>query len=154
MTVASFVLSCFALVVAGIAVLYAHRQTRAAEQSAAESKRSADAAADMAKIEQERRAEEVAEAERHRVRFELEHQSRSAYLLRNVGTDSAYGVNVETEVLVSRGEVDFDEFRAGDAHKYLLTSTWGGPDHIVVSWHHRPDRSDVPQSTKLYLLKP
>jgi hypothetical protein len=102
------------------------------------------------RIEQERRAEEVAEADRLRVCFELEHQRGQAYLLRNAGTDSAYGVHVETGGMVARGEVDFDEFPTGEAHKYVLARSWGGPDHIVVTWHHRSDRSDSPRSMKLY----
>ncbi|CAM3385628.1 hypothetical protein KIPE111705_05800 [Kibdelosporangium persicum] len=151
MTIASFVISCLAFVVAGIAAWYARRQAHAAEQSADEAKRSADAAAAMASIEEERRADEVAEAERHRVRFKLEHQNAQAYLLRNAGTDCAYAVHVETGEMPARGEVDFAEFPAGDAHKYVFMKSWGGPDHIVVTWHMQADRSDAQRSVKLYL---
>jgi hypothetical protein len=151
MTVASFVISCLALVVAGFAAGYSRRQTRAAEQSAAEAKQSADAAAEMARIEQERRDEEVAEADRHRVHFELEHQNASAYLMRNTGTDSAYGVHVDLAGMLSRGDVDFDEFRAGEAHKLVLMKAASTDDGIVITWHQHPDRSDPQRSARLYV---
>jgi hypothetical protein len=127
-------------------------QKRSAEQSAVEAKRSADAAAEMARIEQERRTEEVAEADRHRVRFVLDFESGSTYLLRNIGTDTAYWVHVDMGGMGVAGEVeDFEEFPPGEVHRYVLARIFGDKlDHIVVTWHHRSDRSDSPQSTKLY----
>lgn len=151
-TVASFVISCLAVVAAVGAVWYSRGQKRAAEQAAAEARRSADAAAEVATIERDRRAEEVAEADRLRVRFELEHQSGQAFLLRNVGTEIAYGVHVDTEGLGTGGEVeDFEKFSPDDAHRYLLSSTLDcdGTERVLVTWHHRQDRSDEPRSVRL-----
>lgn len=73
MTVAAFVISCFGLLVACLAAWYGRGQKRAAEKSADEAKRSADAAVALAEVEAARRAEEVAESERGRVRFVLEY---------------------------------------------------------------------------------
>lgn len=151
MTVASFVISCVAALFAASAVWYARGQKLAAEKSALEAKRSADAAAEMARIEQERRAEEVTQAEKLRVQFNLVHHNKSAYLLRNDGTDSAYGVHVDAQGIVARGETDFEQFAAGDAHKYILARSMGSPDHITVTWHHRSDRSDSASSAKFHL---
>jgi type II secretory pathway pseudopilin PulG len=108
MTVASFVISCVAVLAAIGAAWYGRGQKRAAEQSAVEAKRSADAAAEVTRIEQQRRAEEVTEADRRRVMFELVFHKGNSYLLRNEGTDSAYGVHVDTQGLVPQGDLDFD----------------------------------------------
>jgi hypothetical protein len=151
-TVASFVISGLALVVACIAAWYARRQTRAAEHSAAEARRSADAAAEMTQIEQDRRATEIAEADRNRVRFALDHERGQVYWLRNVGTDTAYGVHVDTEGLGTAGEVeDIEEFSPDDAYRYFLSLTLDcdGTERVVVTWHHRQDRSDQPRSVRL-----
>lgn len=139
-----------AAIVAIGAAWYARGQKRAAEQPAAEAKRFADATATMATIEQERRAEEVADAQRNRVRFVLDHEGGSRYLLRNAGTDTAYGVHVDTKrrgITVGEDE-DFEEFPSGDAHRSVLPggglNTHAG--HIVVTWYCRQDRSDSAQS--------
>jgi hypothetical protein len=151
MTVASFVISCAAVLVALGALWYARGQKLAAEQSALEAKRSADAAAELAKIEQERRADEVDQANRLRVRFNLVHHNKSAYLLRNDGTDSAYRVHVDSQDIIARGDFDFAEFTAGETHKFILARTMGSADHITVTWHDEPDHSDSPRSVKLYV---
>lgn len=151
MTIASFVISCVAVLVAVGALWYARGQKLAAENSALEAKRSADAAAALVEIESERRTEEVDEANRLRVQFNLVHHNKSAYLLRNDGTDSAYGVHVDSPDLIARGDFDFAEFTAGEAHKFILGRSMGSADHITVTWHHEPDRSDSPRSVKLYV---
>ncbi|GGM81676.1 hypothetical protein GCM10011609_17110 [Lentzea pudingi] len=151
MTVASFVISCLAALFALGAVWYARGQKMAAEKSALEAKRSADSAAEMARIEQERRADEVADAEKLRVRFSLVHHNNAAYVLSNDGTDSAYGVHVDGQRLVARGETEFEVFPAGDARKYILSKAMGRPDHIIVTWHTRPDRTDAANSAKFYI---
>ncbi len=152
MTVAAFVLSCLGLVVAVVAAWYGRGQKRAAELSAAEARRSADAASEVAEVERARRADEIAEAERRRVRFELVPVGGQVYLLRNVGTDTAYGVHVNTGGLGFQDEVtDFEEFEADREHRYFLARTMD-PDlaeHVVVTWHHRPDRSDERRTAKL-----
>ncbi|SDH61072.1 hypothetical protein SAMN05216553_13515 [Lentzea fradiae] len=151
MTVASFIISVVAVLVAMGALWYARGQKLAAERSAQEAKRSADAAADLAKIERDRRRDEVDEAKRLRVRFNLVHHNKSAYLLRNDGTDTVYGVHVDAQNILIRGDSDISEFPSGDSHKYVLGRTMDSGDHIIVTWHHEPDRSDSPRSTKLYV---
>ncbi len=151
-TIAAFVISCLGLVFAGIAVWYGRGQKRAADLSAAEAKRSADAAAEMAEVERARRTEEIAEAERRQVRFDLLAEGGRAYVLVNLGTDTAYGVHVDTGGLGAMGEVtDFEALEPGDQHRYFLIRT-GDPDlagHVVVTWHHRPDQSDERRTVKL-----
>ncbi len=152
MTVAAFVTSCLGLIVAGLAAWYGRGQKRAAELSAAEAKRSADAAAEVAEVEKARRADEVAEAERRRVSFVLSHKGGHQYLLRSVGTDSAYGVHVDTGGLGFPDEVtEFEEFAAGDEHRYTLTRTTAPElaERVVVTWHQRADRSDGRRTAKL-----
>ena len=151
MTIASFVISCLAVLVAGIALWYARGQKVAAEQSAIQAKRSADAAADIVRIEQERRAEEVAEAERNRVRFKLISVGRMRYLLHNQGTDSAYGVHVDggEQVVEGGDEPEIDEFPADDHREYFFDAAPGEPRRIEVSWHLNPDCSDARQSVTL-----
>lgn len=153
MTVASFVISCLAVIVALAAGWYARGQKLAAEQAATEARRSADAADEMATIERERRTQEVADADRRRVQFELVHQGGHAYLLRNVGTDAAYGVHIDTQGLGTAGEIEeVEEFLPSDSYRYLLASTLDcdGSERVVVTWHHRRDRSDQPRSVKLH----
>jgi len=128
MTIASFVISCLAAVAAVAATWYGRGQKLAADWAAAEAKRSADAAAEVTEIERARRAVEVADADRRRVRFELMPDGNHAYLLRNVGTDTAYGVHVETGGMGTVEEAQgFDEFEAGSKHRYFLART-GDPD--------------------------
>lgn len=147
MIVASFVISCLALVAACAAAWYARRQAHAAEQATIQAQRSADLAAEVVDIERERRADEVAEADRLRVHFELEHLRQQAYVLRNTGTDCAYGVQVEFAGPL-RGDEYIDEFAAGDTRKYTMGGL-GSSDHVVVTWHYLSDQSDPPQSKRL-----
>jgi hypothetical protein len=155
MAIASFVISCLGFVVAAVAVWYGRGQKRAAEVSAAEAKRSADAAAEIAEVERARRADEVADADRSRVLFELERVGRDAYVLRNSGTNTAYGVHVDTGGMGLDDETaDFQEFESGREERYWLIRK-GGPEgskqpkHIVVTWHNSPHRSEAQQSVKL-----
>jgi hypothetical protein len=137
MTVASFVISAVALVVAAVAAWYGRGQKRTADRSAAEAKRSADAAAEVAAIERGRRADEVADADRRRVCFELVSEGNHAYLLRNTGTDTAYGVHVDTGGMGLEDEIaDFEEFESGREQRYWFIRKGGPegskqPEHIV-----------------------
>jgi hypothetical protein len=118
----------------------------------AEAKRSADAAAEVVDIERARRADEVADTDHRRVRFELVPEDGQAYLLRNAGTDTAYGVHVDTGGLGYDDETkDFDEFEPDDEYRYLLSRTMDSAqsEHVVVTWHRLPDRSDARRSAKL-----
>lgn len=134
------------------AAWYARAQKAIAARAADEAKRSADAAAEVAEIERNRRAEEVAAAEAGRVKFELIPESGSTYLLANTGTESAFGVHVDTGGMGTSGEeVDFDEFPANEGCRYVLGRGYGShqADHVLVTWHHLPDLSDPPRSAKL-----
>ncbi|GAA5115992.1 hypothetical protein GCM10025762_31640 [Haloechinothrix salitolerans] len=144
MTIAAFVIACLSALGTLGAVWYARR-------AVAEARRSADAAKDVADIERARRADEVAEADRQRVKFRLLHRTKDSYVLRNAGTDSAYGVHVDTGGLGVPGEIThFDEFGADEEQPFILSRSLGqGPVHVVVAWHMRPDRSDSPQTAKL-----
>ncbi len=101
---------------------------------------------------QSQRVHSLSEAERRRVRFELVPEGGQAYVLRNVGTDTAYGVHVDTGGLGFEDETtDFDAFDAGFAERYMLARTMGPnlASHVVVTWHNSPDRSDAQRSAKL-----
>jgi hypothetical protein len=134
------------------AAWYARAQKVIAKEAAGDAKRSADAAAEVAKIERDRRSEEVAAADASRVDFELVRRGGDSWLLRNKGTESAFGVHVDPGNLRSRGEMDFDEFPAREARRYLFVRTLGSDqtDHVLVTWHHLPDLSDPPRQQKLY----
>jgi len=144
MTIAAFVIACMSALGTLGAVWYAHR-------AVSEARRSADAANDVADIERARRADEVAEADRQRVKFRLLHRTKDAYVLQNAGTDPAYGVHVDTGGLGVHGEItDFAEFDADEEQQFILSRSLGQePSHVVVAWHMRPDRSDPPQTVKL-----
>ncbi|GAA3012878.1 hypothetical protein [Actinokineospora diospyrosa] len=152
MTVAAFVLSCLGFAVAVLAAWFAHGQKKAAESAAVEAKRSADAAEAVAAVERERRAEEVADAARRRVVFGLLQFGGRQFALRNSGTDTAYGVHVDTGGLGIQDEVvDFEEFEAGHEEAYIFARTMNPEQasHIVVTWHLQPDRSDEPRTVRL-----
>lgn len=151
MSVAAFVISCLGLVVAGRAVWWALGQKRAADRSADEAKRSADAAAEVAEIERARRGDEIVDAERRRVCFEFGRAGGRSYVLRHGGTDTAYGVHVDTGKLGVPNDVrDFAEWPAGEAQPFrFFKMDQVTADEVVVTWHHRPDQTDPPQDQKL-----
>jgi len=140
MTVASLLISCVAAVAAIGAVWYGRGQKRAAETASQEARRAADAAADMATIERDRRAEELAEAERNRVVFRLEYEVGSAYRLRNRGTDTAYGVHVD---LGGMGIVGDEPVDLPESPPTTRTSTCSGP----TAWGRRVRSSSKSHGT-------
>ncbi|MCK9876604.1 hypothetical protein MXD59_12585 [Frankia sp. Ag45/Mut15] len=140
-----------------IAVRAAEAAERAADEArraADEARRSADAEEEATRIEQERRADELADAERRRVVFRLRPLGKDNHALHHSGTDSAYGVHVDIGDLDSAGrQTDFDEIPPGLDHLlYLSQGFETATTHIVVSWHLRPDRSDSQQSVKLLIV--
>lgn len=152
MTIASFVISCIAVVASMGAVWYSRGQKLAADRAVTEAKRAADSAAEMVQIEQDRRDEELADTERRRVLFVLDHAVGHAYVLRNAGSDVAYDVHVDTEGLGTVNELThFAEFQPGFEHRYVLSRTMGqdGSERVAVTWHNRQDRSDEPQTVRL-----
>ncbi|MEX5637225.1 hypothetical protein [Parafrankia sp. FMc2] len=156
MVIAAFVVACLAVVVAAFSAWYGRGQKRAADLAAAEARRAADAAAETVRIEQARRAEEVAEAERRRVRFELVpvgEQNSGRYILRNSGTDSAYAVHVDTGDLGGGGQAtDFDEFKAEEEQMLFLIKTYGTrTEYVEIVWHQNADHSDPQRSVRLLI---
>ncbi|KPM55688.1 hypothetical protein ACG83_10405 [Frankia sp. R43] len=155
MAIAAFVVACLALLASAASAWFARGQKHAADLAVAEAQRAADAAAETVRIEQARRADEVAEAERNRVRFELIPDIASngaTWYLQQAGTDTAYGVHVDTgDLLGSSGQVTtFNEFPAGDQQQLvLLRTTDTTTERIEVTWHQRPDHSDPQQSVSL-----
>jgi len=86
------------------------------------------------------------------VDFQLLYDSGDAYVLWNAGTDSAHGVHVDTGGLGTPGEItDFDGFGPDEKQRFLLLRSLGGQEaqHVIVTWHLNPDRSDPKQSKKL-----
>lgn len=156
MVIAAFVVACLAAVAAAVSAWYGRGQKRAADLAAAEARRAADAAAETVRIEQARRADEVADAERRRVRFELEPiggPRSSLHLLRHAGTDTAYGVHVDIGDLEGPEQVtDFDEFKADEERRLYLPRTMGTTtERIEVAWHQNADRSDPQRSVRLVI---
>lgn len=79
MAVAALIVSMLAVVISGLSVWYVRRQTLAAEDAAADARRSADAAAEAVSFERD-------EADRNRVDFRLVHaHGKAVYVLRNDG---------------------------------------------------------------------
>ena len=112
--------------------LAADRSARAAEASAAEAKRSADAASDLTAIERERRGEEVATAIAERVRFNLRHYGGNRYVLRNDGTGPAYKVRVDTGNMGALGERrQFPVFAGGAEFAYSLSPDFDTAEPVV-----------------------
>jgi hypothetical protein len=107
----------------------------------------------VAEVERARRADEVVDADRRRVQFTLIQESGERWLLQNTGTDSAYGVHIDTGGLGGyQDEVtDFEQFESSRGHRLWLARTMASDqsDHVTVTWHHRPDRSDEQRSMKL-----
>lgn len=131
--------------------------------------RSAHADAEVARIEWERRAQEVADTERQRVLFELippvwgdggtKSRSRSRrddeYVLRHVGTEIAHGVRVDPQGLIAEGDLEFASFAPGEERLLLLlpTAREPGTGYLGVTWHHLADRSDQQQFTHLLIRR-
>ncbi|KPM55904.1 hypothetical protein CcI49_22335 [Frankia sp. CcI49] len=154
MATVAFVVACLAVVAAGFSAWYGRGQKRAADLAATEARRAADAAAEAVRIEQARRADEVADAEHRRVRFKLVPtggQSGSLHLLRNTGTDTAYGVHIDTgDLRVANQTLDFDEIKADTEHTlYLARTMRTTTDRIEITWSRSPDHSASQRSVRL-----
>jgi hypothetical protein len=147
MEIAAFVLSLIAVGIAAVAAGYARRGALASEDSARESTRSADAAQEAVSYQRDN-------VERSRVVFTLRPTaSNDTYVLKNVGTDTAYGVHVDVgDLLVESTATNFDEFPAGRAEEYLLLFFLGAETtHMTVKWHQQADRSDEERVARLYV---
>lgn len=87
------------------------------------------------------------------VAFRLDHLSRHRYVLRNVGTGTAFSVRVDVgEIVLQEGSLRFGEFPAGHAERYMFIQPLEVRVHeIVVMWHDRPDALDAPRVARLPL---
>lgn len=128
MATASLVISILALLVAGAAVWYSHRQTAAAE-------RSADA---------EERAVVLAEAEsaKYRPPWGLRWETGEAYVLVNGGDEPTFDVKIDLGPVVKMagGELEYDRIGPGSAVRLVVIRAWSAPDHpVIVTWRRVPD---------------
>jgi hypothetical protein len=170
METASLVISIIAALFAGGAVWYARGAKKAAADAAEEAvtwyARSrwtigalgAIRAARGAKIAAADAAEEAvgyqgAEVEPGRVVVRLRHIGGISYRLVNDGTDTAYGVQVDTgELGVGEQETDYDELHSGQAVEFLLSPNLATTSrHVAVTWHERPDLSDEKRAARLII---
>jgi hypothetical protein len=135
MATASLVISILALLVAGAAVWYSHRQTAAAE-------RSADA---------EERAVALAEIEaaKYAPPWTLRWNSGDTYLLTNGSDEPTYNVKIGIDgIPVTRGELTHERIGPGSAVKFMaaramttvndtVTITWSRlPEGPLLDWQH------------------
>jgi hypothetical protein len=145
MTVAAFVVSILAVLVAGGALWYVRGQKIVADRAAD----IADAALKLGQAA-ERRAKEA--EDRTRVAWALEHISGMQYVLHNHGTESAYDVHVELGDFQLRGggEEDFTEFPADHAESYHfgrgIDST---QTSVSVTWRLQGDPSSERRQQRL-----
>lgn len=167
MDVASFIVSVVSGFVALAALWYARSSATASGRSATAAERSAGAAegsersagrsADAAEEalafqrEGERRAAEA--EERSRVVWSFDHFQRSAYVLRNAGTHTAYSVRVDVGEMLARGTTNFESFDAGHVEKYILSRSLGiSTEMISITWHQDPDCQDEPRTERFPVL--
>jgi hypothetical protein len=136
METASFVISIIAALFAGGAVWYARGAKKAA----------ADAAEDAVGYQ-------GAEVEPGRIVVRLRHIGGISYRLVNDGTDTAYGVHVDTgELGVGEQDTDYDELHSGQAVEFLLSPNLATTSrHVTVTWHERPDLSDEKRAARLII---
>lgn len=150
--------------VAGWALVYARSQAETAKQALAASQRSADAgeqsaeAAATSATEARRSAEAAEEANRIAARalelseppavaWKIEHYQNSAYNLRNVGTQEATGVTVDTSRLdgAVRSLPDGATIAAGDAVRFMVISN---PNTLFLTWDGQTEPVGVPMPTR------
>jgi hypothetical protein len=143
---AAFAFSVIAVGVAAVAAWYARRQAHAAEDSARESRRSADAAQEAVSYQRD-------QIERDRVVFTLDQTSRGIYVLTNQGTDIAYAIDLDAGDLAAAGEVySFEQFPPGHTEPiYLVLVAENATTHVTISWHQHQDRSDGKRTDRLYV---
>ena len=146
METASFVISIIAALFAGGAVWYARGAKIAAADSAREAKRSADAA-------EEAVGYQGTEVEPGRVVVRLRHVGGISYRLVNDGTDTAYGVQVDTgELGIGEQDTAYDELHPGQAEVFFLSPDLATTSrHVTVTWHERPDLSDEKRAARLII---
>lgn len=127
---AAFVVSVFALVVSALAVWH--------------SRRSANASVEATGYKRD-------EVERNRIRFVLHRVAPGTFALRNLGTDTAYRVEVDVGQFKSLGPNRFDVFGSGHSERIILDRILGcTTTHVGVTWHRLPDGTD-PQSVRLWI---
>lgn len=120
----------------------AERSAVAAESSAASAERSAWSSADLATIESSRRDDEVAQARRRRVSWELERVGAAVYYLRNGGTEAANGVVGTARApqrLDCRAFPPQNRVGSGEGIQFFRSGNLIFATELVVTWRHEPD---------------
>lgn len=150
MEIAALVVSCLSALFTGWGVLYSRGLKHASDRSAEAAEESAIAARETTDIDKARRADELTEAERNRVVWSLRHIKKIRYRLTNHGTESAYGVQIDTGAARTDGNTNIEEFPAGHVESYLILQAMGAStDKMMVTWHHQPDLDDEPRQQEL-----
>ncbi|WP_063037692.1 hypothetical protein [Nocardia grenadensis] len=143
------------------ALIYARRQAEIADKALTESRRAATAgeksadAADIAAQEAKRSADAAEESNRIALRalelsepppvaWTIELAARnSAYLLRNVGTQTATGVTVDQSRITTtaRALPDGATIAAGEAVRFMALNA---PNTLFLTWDGQPEPAAVP----------
>ena len=76
-----------------------------------------------------------------------------SYRLVNDGTDTAYGVQVDTgELGIGEQDTAYDELHPGQAEVFFLSPDLATTSrHVTVTWHERPDLSDEKRAARLII---
>ncbi|MDG4785935.1 hypothetical protein O7626_08345 [Micromonospora sp. WMMD1102] len=131
-----------ALIVSVVSVLVAVRATRHARDSAGAARRSADAAERQAAA-----AEAAVPPPPPAVDWRIVHQQKSRYVLRNVGVETATGVQIQDHdaILWAVDEVP-TEVPPNAGVPFLIAATMGNPapDELWVTWDGRSIPVAVP----------
>ncbi len=123
--------------------IVSERRARASAATAREqATRSIDAAARAADAQQ--RLAELAEAQaaKYPVPWRLEHVSGLTFALINRGDDREYAVQVRGVPIIDRWELPPQDVDGRSRFQFRANVSTGSENMVVVTWHHRGDRSD------------
>jgi hypothetical protein len=143
MIVAAFVVSVVALLGSGVAAFYTRQQ-------AVYSKQAAEAAATQARLDQDRRHEELA-AQAAAPRWKVTHHEGDLYALTNVTTRAAHAVEA-TNPPNSGGDSAWDVVAPGESVTFMYTPSWGTPhSNLTVGWQPDPANPDGRETATLLI---
>ncbi|HWK92598.1 MAG TPA: hypothetical protein VNR17_10105 [Luteimicrobium sp.] len=145
MVVAALVVSILALFASGAAAFYT-------KQQAGYSKQQAEAAQTQTRLDEERRAEEVA-ARKAAPRWNLVHYSGDTYSLTNTTTERAVAVEVALPPHSHvRGPLSWDEIGPGASVTFLWARSDATPhSNLVVGWQPDPANPDGRETAQLLI---
>lgn len=119
------------------------RRARASAATAREqATRSIDAAGRAA--DAQHRLAELAEAEaaKYPIPWHLEHESGVMYMLINRSDNPEYAVEVRGEPIIDRWALAPQDVDGRSRFRFRANMSTGSENMVVVTWHHRSDRSD------------